>query len=322
MAKPPISTELLSSLELSKKLIITKYCLVSMKILISGSTGFIGSRLIPKLIASGHEVTRLVRSSHNPGLLWDPYKSEVDISRLEGYDAFVHLSGESINGRWTNAKKKKILDSRIISTRFLAECISKLKNPPKAFICSSAIGFYGNRNNEELTEDSSAGTGFLAEVCKAWEAATKPIQQTGIRVVNVRTGLVLSPEGGALKQLLFPFKIGVGGVVGSGKQWWSWITLNDLLRIYQYSIETNGIKGAINGVSSSPVTNKTFVKTLGKVLHRPAIFPLPSIAVKLIFGEMGQELLLDGQKVIPKKLNDSGFKFEQIELEAALKSML
>ena len=293
-----------------------------MKILISGSTGFIGSRLVPMLIASGHDVTRLVRSSSNSGLLWNPYKGEVDISRLEGYDLFVHLSGESINGRWTAAKKKKIVDSRVITTRFLGECISKLKNPPKAFICSSAIGYYGNRGDEELTENSSVGTGFLAEVCKAWEEVTKPIESKGVRVVNVRTGLVLSPDGGALKQLLLPFKMGVGGVVGSGKQWWSWITLNDLLRIYQYSIENDTVSGAVNGVAPNPVNNKSFVKILAKVLHRPAIFPLPSFIVKLIFGEMGQELLLDGQRVIPKKLMDAGFGFDEVELDGALKKLL
>lgn len=293
-----------------------------MKILISGSTGFIGTKLVDRLRASGHDVTRLVRSSADVGLFWDPYKSTVDISRMEGYDVFVHLSGESINGRWTASKKKKIIDSRVIPTRFLAECISKLKNPPKAFICSSAIGYYGNRNDEELTELSSAGTGFLAEVCKAWEAATKPIEAKGIRVVNVRTGLVLSPDGGALQQLLFPFKMGVGGVVGSGKQWWSWITLDDLLKIYQYAIETEVVKGSVNATAPNPVTNKIFVKTLAKVLHRPAIFPLPSIAVKMIFGEMGQELLLDGQKVIPKKLLDAGFEFNDKELEGALRGML
>jgi len=293
-----------------------------MKILISGATGFIGSRLAALLQTSGHSVTRLVRSSSDIGLLWDPYKNEVDISRMEGYDAFVHLSGESINGRWTRSKKKKILNSRVISTKFLSECISKLQNPPKAFICSSAIGYYGNRGDEELTESSSAGTGFLAEVCKAWEAETKSIEVKGLRVVNIRTGLILSPDGGALEKLLLPFKLGVGGQIGSGSQWWSWITLIDLLRIYQYSIENNGVKGIINAVSPNPERNSTFVKTLAKVLHRPAIFPLPGFVVKLIFGEMGQELLLDGQKVIPSKLSESGYKFQQSELESALRSML
>ncbi|MEP7235405.1 MAG: TIGR01777 family oxidoreductase [Ignavibacteriota bacterium] len=293
-----------------------------MKILITGSTGFIGSKLVARLQVSGHQVTRLVRSPSDVGLVWDPYNSEVDISRMEGYDAFVHLSGESINGRWTAAKKKKIIDSRKITTRFLAECISKLSSPPKAFVCSSAIGYYGNRNDEELTESSSAGSGFLAEVCKVWEAGTKSIAEKGIRVVNVRTGLVLSPDGGALQKLLLPFKLGVGGIVGSGKQFWSWITLDDLLRIYQYAIENGRIQGPLNAVSPNPVTNKVFVKTLAKVLHRPSIFPLPSLAVKIIFGEMGQELLLDGQRVIPKKLTEAGFKFEYIDLGAALNSML
>jgi uncharacterized protein (TIGR01777 family) len=289
-----------------------------LKILISGSTGFIGKRLAALLQANGHNVTRLVRSSSDVGLFWDTYKSQVDISRMEGYDAFLHLSGESINGRWTKSKKKKILESRVITTRFLAECIAKLTNPPNAFISASAIGYYGNCGDEELTEESSAGTGFLAEVCKVWEAETKTIAEKGIRVVNVRTGLVLSPEGGALKQLLLPFKLGLGGRIGSGKQWWSWVTLNDLLRIYLYSIEKEEIKGSLNATAPNPVTNKIFVKTLAKVLHRPAIFPLPSIIVKAVFGEMGQELLLNGQKIIPKKLIDCGFTFEQTELEQSL----
>ncbi|MFI5264079.1 MAG: TIGR01777 family oxidoreductase [Candidatus Kapaibacterium sp.] len=293
-----------------------------MKILISGSTGFIGSKLVALLQTSGHSVTRLVRSSSDIGLLWDPYKNEVDISRMEGYDVFVHLSGESINGRWTQSKKKRIMESRIIPTHFLAECISKLKNPPKAFICSSAIGYYGNRGDEELTEASSPGTGFLADVCKVWEAATQPIAKQGIRVVNVRTGLVLSPDGGALQKLLLPFKLGAGGKIGSGNQWWSWITLNDLLKIYQYSIEDGSVNGPVNAVAPNPERNSKFVKTLGKVLRRPAIFPLPSIAVRTIFGEMGQELLLDGQRVVPKKLIDSGFQFEHTELEPALRCII
>lgn len=293
-----------------------------MKILISGSTGLIGKKLVDRLVASGHDVTRLVRNSKDVGLLWDPYKGEVDISRMEGYDAFVHLSGESINGRWTKTKKKEIIDSRVITTRFLAECIKKLKSPPKAFIGSSAIGYYGNRADEELNEENSAGVGFLAEVCKAWEAEENRIASKDIRVANIRTGLVLSTEGGALKELLLPFKLGVGGIVGSGRQWWSWITLNDLLRVYQYVIENESVKGPVNAVGPNPVTNKTFVKILGKALHRPSIFPLPAFIVNLIFGEMGQELLLNGQKVMPKRLMGAGFQFEQAELEPALKSML
>ncbi|MDP4229495.1 MAG: TIGR01777 family oxidoreductase [Bacteroidota bacterium] len=293
-----------------------------MKILISGATGFIGSKLVSRLRSSGHTVTLLVRSTSDVGLLWDPYRHEVDLRRMEGYDVFVNLSGESINGRWTNDKKKKIADSRIYPTRFLSECIGKLKNPPKSFVCASAIGYYGNRGDEELTENSGPGSGFLADVCKAWESETRMIESKGIRVVNVRTGLVLSPEGGALQKLLLPFKLGVGGVVGSGRQWWSWIDLNDLLRIYQYAIENDNVKGPVNAVAPNTVTNRTFVKTLARVLRRPALFPLPSFIVKIIFGEMGEELLLFGQRVLPARLNESGFEFEHKELEPALRSML
>ncbi|MDP4220489.1 MAG: TIGR01777 family oxidoreductase [Bacteroidota bacterium] len=293
-----------------------------MKILISGATGFIGSKLVSRLRSSGHTVTLLVRSTSDVGLLWDPYRHEVDLRRMEGYDVFVNLSGESINGRWTNDKKKKIADSRIYPTRFLSECIGKLKNPPKSFVCASAIGYYGNRGDEELTENSGPGSGFLADVCKAWESETRMIESKGIRVVNVRTGLVLSPEGGALQKLLLPFKLGVGGVVGSGRQWWSWIDLNDLLRIYQYAIENDSVQGPVNAVAPNTVTNKIFVKSLARVLRRPALFPLPSFIVKIIFGEMGEELLLFGQRVLPARLNESGFEFEHKELEPALRSML
>jgi uncharacterized protein (TIGR01777 family) len=293
-----------------------------MKILISGATGFIGKPLTEKLLARGHEITRLSRSYGTPGLHWDPIKRELHTNRLEGYDAVIHLSGESIAGRFTAAKKKRIMESRREGTQFLVETLLTLKNPPKHFISSSAIGYYGNRNDEELTESSGPGTDFLAEVCKAWEAATEPLKAKGIRVANIRTGIVLDPKGGALEKLLLPFKLGAGGPIGSGKQWWSWIMLEDLLNIYIYALENESISGAINAAAPNATRNKDFVKALGKAMHRPSFMPLPSFAVKLLLGEMGDALLLSSQHVIPKKLTDSGFTFKHPNLEEGLESIL
>ncbi|HET9137059.1 MAG TPA: TIGR01777 family oxidoreductase [Candidatus Kapabacteria bacterium] len=292
-----------------------------MRILISGSTGFIGTALVKKLQDDGHTIVRLVRDAHHAGILWDPYKKTIDRSRLEGFDVVVNLSGESINGRWTSSKKKKIIDSRVESARFLADCFRKLQQPPKAYISASAIGYYGDRNDEELTESSKPGNDFLAEVCMKWEAEAKPIADAGIRVAHIRTGLVLSPDGGAFKQLLLPFKLGLGGPVGSGRQWWSWIAFSDIIKIYEFAI-TNDISGPVNAVAPNAVRNREFVKLLGKALHRPAFMPLPSFAVKLIFGEMGDGLLLGSQHVIPKVLEAKGFGFEQTDLLTCLKGMV
>jgi uncharacterized protein (TIGR01777 family) len=293
-----------------------------MRILISGATGFIGSALVKHLQDAGHTVVRLVRDAHHAGILWDPYKKTIDRSRLEGFDAVVNLSGESINGRWTASKKKKIVDSRVEAGRFLADCLTKLQNPPKAYISASAIGYYGDRADEELTESSKPGNDFLAEVCIKWEAEAKPIADAGIRVAHIRTGLVLSPDGGALEKLLLPFKLGLGGPVGSGRQWWSWVAFSDIIKIYEFAITNDGVSGPVNAVAPNAVRNKEFVKTLGKALHRPAFMPLPSVAVKLIFGEMGDGLLLGSQHVMPKVLETNGYGFEQTELLACLKGMV
>lgn len=293
-----------------------------MRILISGSTGFIGTALVKKLQDSGNVVVRLVRDTKHAGILWDPYKKTIDRSRLEGFDAVIHLAGESINGRWTAEKKKKIVDSRVESTRFLADCLTKLSKPPKAFISASAIGYYGDRNDEELTETSKPGNDFLAEVCSQWESEAKPIADAGIRVAHIRTGLVLSPDGGALKELLLPFKLGVGGPVGSGKQWWSWVAFEDIINIYEFTVTNDAVSGPINAAAPNAVRNNEFVKLLGKALHRPAFMPLPSIAVKLIFGEMGDGLLLGSQHVLPKVLEEKGYVFKQTDLLSCLKGMV
>jgi uncharacterized protein len=293
-----------------------------MRILISGSTGFLGQPLVAKLQASGHTVVRLVRDSRNAGLLWDPRNKSIDRSRIEGFDAVVNLSGESIAGRWTSAKKPEILRSRIETGAFLGELIGEMKQKPSVYVSASAIGYYGNRGDEILTETSAAGNDFLAGICRQWEDVSKPIEAMGVRVVRMRTGLVLSPKGGALQQLLPPFKVGVGGPVGSGKQWWSWIGLDDQIKAYEFAITNDKISGAVNGVAPNAVRNKEFVKALGKALSRPSFMPLPTIAVKLLLGEMGDALLLSSQYVIPKALSDAGFEFSQPELAGCFRAIL
>lgn len=292
-----------------------------MKLLITGAAGFLGTPIRRSLIASGHTVTNIVRTSARPGILWDPVDRKIDASRLEGFDAVIHLAGESIGGRFTKKKKAEILRSRKDNTEFLVETLLNLKNPPKHFISASAIGYYGSRGDEELTESSQPGNDFLAHVCIEWEKATVPLTSAGIRTVHIRTGIVLHPDGGALEKLLLPFKLGLGGPIGSGKQWWSWIMRDDVVNIYKYVLENDAISGAVNAVAPNPARNKDFVKALGKAMHRPAFMPLPTLAVKLILGEMGDALLLSSQKVIPLKLNNAGFTLNYRSLESGLNSI-
>jgi uncharacterized protein (TIGR01777 family) len=295
-----------------------------MRIAMTGASGLIGKALLQRLETEGHEVLRLVRRPVGPGeVRWDPYGGILDGSdRLEGIDTFIHLAGESIASRWSPARKKAIVESRVKGTALIAETLAVLRQKPKTFLCASAIGFYGDRGGEELTEGSRAGFGFLPESCQAWEAACDPAKKAGIRVVNLRTGIVLSPEGGALAQMLLPFKLGLGGVVGSGEQWMSWISLQDEISAFLHALKTPSLEGPVNLTAPAPVTNREFTKTLGKVLGRPTIFPLPAFMVKLIFGEMGQALLLEGQKVLPKKLGSSGFRFAHLELGIALQQVI
>jgi uncharacterized protein (TIGR01777 family) len=243
----------------------------------------------------------------------------VDTAKLEGLDAVIHLAGESIQGRWTPNKKARIRESRFKGTRLLADALAQLAKPPKVFISASAIGYYGDRGDEVLREDSSPGNGFLAEVVREWEAATEPASKKGIRVVNVRTGIVLGSEGGALGQMLTPFKMGVGGRIGSGQQYMSWIALDDEVGAIEHALKTESLRGPVNFVGPSPVRNTEFTKVLGKVLSRPTVFPLPAFAVKTVFGQMGEELLLFSQRVEPSRLTASGYKFRYPELEGALR---
>jgi hypothetical protein len=266
----------------------------------------------------------MVRSKPTNGdqIQWDPYSGSLDKSRLEGFDAIVHLSGENIAGRWTAAKKTKLRDSRIKSTRLLSKTLAELQKPPKVLVCASAMGYYGNRSDEMMKEDSPPGRGFLAETVKEWEAQVQPAIKKGIRVVNLRTGVVLSPAGGALKEMLLPFKMGVGGVIGSGEQYFSWIAIDDVVGAIYHCINTESLSGPVNVASPNPVTNREFTKTLGRVLSRPTIFPLPAFAARLVFGEMGEELLLASIRVQPAKLQATGYPFRYPDLEGALRHVL
>lgn len=309
------------------------------RILISGAFGLIGSAMIPSLESHGYEVVRLVRKG--PGksneIQWDPMHS-IPPETVSGYDAVIHLSGESITGRWTAAKKKRIRDSRIISTRNLSEALSKSENPPKAFLCASATGYYGSRGDEILTEESIVGTGFLPDACQEWETTTEPAVNAGIRTANLRTGIVLSRDGGALKQMLLPLRLGLGGRIGSGRQWWSWIHIDDFVAAVHHILENapgevverqasppghpGSLSGAINMVSPNPVTNAEFTKLLAKVLGRPAIFPVPAFAARLAFGELAGEALLASARVEPQAILSSGFSFRFPQLESALRDLL
>ncbi len=294
-----------------------------MKILIAGASGLVGSALIRRL-EPNHEITRLVRRPAGAGEIeWDPSRGQLSADKLGGFDAVIHLGGESIaEGRWSAAKKQRIRDSRVDSTKLLAERMAQATPRPACFVCASAIGYYGDRGAELLTEDSPAGEGFLPEVCQAWEAATRPAAEAGIRVVNVRIGVVLTKKGAALAKILTPFKLGVGGVVGSGRQYWSGIPLAELVSIFEYCVTNDQISGPVNAVTPNAPTNFEFTKTLGKILGRPTIFPLPGFVARVMLGEMADALLLASARVEPKKLLDTGYTFEYPDTEASLRAAL
>ena len=293
------------------------------RILISGASGLIGSALIPSLESQGYEVTRLVRRSQRTATetQWDPMKP-IHPQLISGFDAIIHLSGESVAGRWTEAKKRSIRDSRVVSTKNLAQALAQTEQPPQTFICASAIGYYGNRGDELLNEESRSGNGFLPEVCRDWEAATEPAASAGIRTVNLRTGIVLSRKGGALKSMLLPFRVGLGGRVGSGHQWWSWIHIADFVAAVHHILQSGSVRGPVNMVAPAPVTNADFTKILAGVLKRPAILPIPAFAAKLAFGEFADEGLLASTRVQPQKLTGSGFSFVFPGLLASLERLL
>ena len=292
------------------------------KILVSGSSGLIGAALVPALQSNGYEVVRLVRGASASGRVgWDPARPLAPES-VSGFEVIIHLAGESIVGRWTEAKKRRIRESRVQGTRALAEALAKAPQPPRLLISASAIGYYGNRGEETLREDSSSGDGFLPEVCREWEAAAEPASKAGIRAVQMRFGVILSALGGALQKMLLPFRMGVGGKVGNGRQWMSWIAIDDLVGAIQHVIKTDTLRGPVNGVGPGPVRNAEFTKTLASVLSRPAIFPMPGFAARLAFGQMADELLLASQRVEPAKLMASGYVFQKPELSTALEDIL
>lgn len=296
-----------------------------MKILVSGSTGLIGSALVPFLTTGGHEVLRLVRSAakEEGTVRWDPERGEIDADALEGLDGVVHLAGENIaSGRWSEEVKRRIRDSRVKGTRLLAATLAARRQPPRALVCASAIGFYGHRGAEVMTESSRAGTGFLSDVCREWEAASQAASDAGIRVVHVRIGVVLSSRGGALAKMLTPFRLGLGGIVGSGQQYMSWIALDDVVGAIHHCLMEESLSGPANAVAPNPVTNREYTKTLGSVLSRPTLLPMPAFAVRLAFGEMGDELLLSSTRVEPRALVAAGYEYRFPELRGALQHLL
>ena len=297
-----------------------------LKVAVTGASGLIGSALCHFLTTGGHEVLPLVRRKPDRDkgeIAWDPMERRVERERLEGVDAVAHLAGESLTGeRWTPAKKRKIWRSRVEGTRFLVETLKGLRRPPRVLVSSSAIGFYGDRGAERLTEESRPGKGFLADLCREWEAEAGAAGRSGIRVVSLRTGLVLSPAGGALGTMLLPFKMGIGGRLGTGRQYVSWIDHDDLVGLIFHAITTSSLRGPVNATAPHPVPNATFTTILGRVLKRPTLLPVPSLAVKGMFGEMGKTLLLEGARVLPEAASRSGFHFDFEGLEESLAHQL
>ena len=298
---------------------------MSKNVLISGASGFVGTHLTKFLLERGYKVKKLTRSPQdNTGgqAYWNPERGEIELEALQDLDAVVHLAGENIAGRWTEKKKAKIENSRVEGTKLLSESLAELDKRPEVLISASAIGYYGDRGDEVLTEESAPGEGFLADVGIKWENATKAAQEAGIRVCNPRIGLVLGMDRGALEKMLMPFKLGLGGKIGGGKQYWSWIAIDDLIGIIYYLLGKEDLSGAVNAVAPNPVTNSEFTSALGRALNRPTIFPLPAFVARGLLGEMADETMLSSTRVKPQKLLDSGYEFKYPELEQALNSIL
>ncbi len=301
-----------------------------MHVLVSGTSGLVGQALLAELRKNGHSATALLRPRTRVPedfkfgrVAWDPGSGYIDAESLHRLDAVVHLAGASIaGGRWTAARKEAIRRSRVDSTRLLCETIAKRPAVPKVLVCASAVGYYGDRGADTMTEESAPGTDFLAQVCREWEAATAPAEAQGIRVVHLRLGVVLSARGGALAKMLTPFKLGVGGRIGTGSQFMSWIALHDVVRAIIFALETESLRGAVNAVAPRPVTNAEFTRTLGGVLGRPTLFPMPAFAARAAFGEMADALLLASTRVRPARLEEAGFTFQYPELEGALRAVL
>lgn len=295
-------------------------------IAISGASGLVGQSLVPLLTAAGYSVRRLVRSEPNPSageIGWDPVGGHLSPTDLEGVDAVIHLAGESIaSGRWNQNKRRRIRDSRVMSTRLLAQTLAHMTSPPSVLLCASATGYYGDRGEELLTEKAGPGQSFLAKVCQEWEEAAEPAREAGIRVANLRFGVVLSQQGGALQQMLPLFRLGLGGRLGSGKQYWSWIGIEDAIGAIDHVLANESLSGPVNMTTPNPVTNREFTSCLAKVLRRPAILPAPSAALRVALGPMADELLLASARVTPEQLLQSGYEFRNKDLESALRHLL
>jgi uncharacterized protein (TIGR01777 family) len=295
------------------------------RILLTGASGLVGAALQPLLESRGHRVIKLIRSAGSPtsgSAIWNPQSGKIDLNQAGPLDAVVHLAGENIAQRWSPAVKQRIRDSRVNGTRQLADAIAKLDSPPKVLACASATGFYGDRGDEWLDESSAPGTGFLADTCQEWEAAANPAHARGIRVVHLRFGIVLSPRGGALAKMLPAFRLGIAGPLGNGRSYWSWITLDDLLDVIQFALDTGTLSGPVATVSPNPVTNAEFTKSLGRVLRRPTFLPVPTFALQMLFGEMAREAMLASVRVKPTRLLEAGFRFRHTTLGPALEHLL
>lgn len=297
-----------------------------MTILLTGSHGLIGSHLLSFLRTRGYRVIPLVRSqkqASDPGVrVWDPENGIISENCFADVDAVVHLAGEPIFGIWTAEKRKRIRSSRVEGTRFLVEKLKESEHSPSVFVSASAVGYYGDRGDERLDESMPAGDGFLSDVCRQWEAASKPLLETDTRRVIIRLGLVLSPAGGLLKTILPFFRVGLGGPLGNGQQYMSWIALFDLVRVIEFLLHTGSINGAVNGVAPHPVTNKEFTRALARAVHRPALIPVPSAAIRLVFGKMGDEMILSSLRVSCDKLTSAGFQFNEQDCSLVLRTML
>lgn len=298
-----------------------------MNILVAGASGLVGSKLVPALLEDGHQVRRMVRDRRRmvaEDVLWDPAAGEIDETAIDQADAVINLAGENIaGGRWSAQRKAAILDSRVDSTRTIAKALAKVPSRPRTLINASAIGYYGDRGDEVLDEESTPGSGdFLSGVCREWEAATRPAADAGARVVLTRFGVILSEEGGALKKMLLPFKLGLGGKIGSGRQYMSWVAIDDVVGAILHCLANETLHGPVNVVAPRPVTNAEFTKELGGVLHRPTLFPMPAFAARVAFGQMADELLLASQRVRPARLLASNYVFRYPELAGALEHVL
>ncbi len=295
------------------------------KVAVSGANGLIGRAVCEEIRRQGGTVCRLVRKpvQSDEEIEWNTQAGLVSPEQAAGLSAVIHLAGENIaEGRWTAAKKKRIRESRVSGTKVLCESMAQLPEPPEVFVGASAIGFYGDRGDEWLQETSPPGTGFLSQLCQDWEAAAEPLHQVGTRITHIRIGLVLSPSGGALAKMLFPFRLGLGGRIGNGQQYWSWIVLDDLARIFVEAITDGTYQGPVNGVAPEPVTNREFTRILGRTLHRPILFPLPAFVLKLLLGEMADELLLSSTRVQPTVLESHRFSFQYRTLSDGLSALL